>query len=451
LGAVTDDFVEFVHGLKLEDAPAGVRNAATLALLDWLGVTLAGSRQPLAGILAAAMAPLGGEPQAVLIGRGAAAPAPTAALVNGAAAHALDFDDYLADGLLHGSAPLAAALLALAQWRGRSGRDLAEAYLAGYETQAHLSLRLGRPLILRGFHPTGVLCRFGVAAGAGKLLGLGPQRLREALGIAGVKAAGLLQSFGTMSKPLHSGTAAMDGVHAALWAEAGYTGPPEVFDGDRGFAAVYVQERLEGAADELGRRWLLADNAIKPYAACGAVHAALDAALALAPETDGADAIEGVVCEVSDITCHSAGIAEPRSGLEAKFSTAYAVAAALATGAAPPETFEDEAVAQPEVRQLLARVELVPAYERITQARVCVRLVDGRALERAVDWAKGSPENPMSRSDVEAKFREIAVPLIGQERALLVIELARRLESLTDVGGLAGLCGGRAPEEVAPT
>jgi 2-methylcitrate dehydratase PrpD len=435
----TSRFVNFAHGLSLEDVPDDVLATAKLAILDWVGVALAGSAEPLADAMIAAKRSMMDSGNSTIVGRSVTASVESAALINGAAAHALDFDDYLAEGVIHGSAALVAALLAAGESRRSTGEDLLSSFVAGYEVSAHLSYLIGQPLIHQGFHPTGVLTHVGAGVGVGRLIGLDAQRLSMCLGIAATQSAGLLASFGTMSKPLHTGKAAADGVLSALLAESGYTGSQSILDGDRGLPAVMAGAAVDlplGA--ELGTRWLLLDNAIKPYAACGAIHAAIDAAIELSKSVK-VESISKVECEVSKITIHAAGNAAPTTGLEGKFSTQYAVAAALMAGESPASDFTDVAVLRPEVQRLASKVSLTETFERITEARVHVTRADGSTIDSKVDWAKGSPGNPMTHEDTVHKFLELARPILGERTAKEVVSTIDGLEHQPDMSELAAL------------
>jgi 2-methylcitrate dehydratase PrpD len=439
--SVTKGFVSFAANVTLDAVPDEALAAARLAILDWIGVTLAGSAEPLTRSLLGVHRQWGGERQATVVGHRDRMPIVAASLVNGAAAHALDFDDYLADGVIHATAPLVAGLLALAEARHVCGRDFLASYLVGYETHAHLSLELGSPLIHRGFHPTGVLTHLGVALAAGRMIGLDEDRLAMCLGVGATQAAGLLTSFGTMSKPLHTGKSATNGVLAALLVESGYTGSASALDGERGLPKVFADIELnEKVAADLGARWLIRDNAIKPYAACGAIHAAIDAATLLSTSVDPQD-VDSVECQVSEVTCHAAGITEPTTGLQAKFSTQYAVASALVSGRSDPPDFTDPAVLRAPIQALLRRVTLVSRFERITEARVRVTRVDGTTEQAHVPWAKGSPQNPMTRDDVVDKFRAVAEPIIGAARADSIVTLVDELIELPDIAELTTLIG----------
>jgi 2-methylcitrate dehydratase PrpD len=202
---VADALIEFALGLDLRTLPGAVTEAAALCLTDWIGAAIRGSTEPLAAALDSVVGASGGEPQATIIGRGRRTSALLAALANGAQGHALDFDDTHLASIVHGSAPVAPAALAVAEWRGRSGAAVLEAFVAGFEVETRIGRVIGPLLADRGFHVTAVLGHFGAVVAAGRLLGLTAEPMGRALGIAGTHAAGLEQSLGTMSKPLHPG------------------------------------------------------------------------------------------------------------------------------------------------------------------------------------------------------------------------------------------------------
>src|SRR5262249_52999030 len=193
-----------------------------------------------------------------------------------------DFDDTHLPSIVHGAAPVAPVVLALGEWRRLSGAQALAAFVAGFEVETRLGRIIGRALADRGWHVTGVLGHFGAAAAAGKLLGLDAAHLAQALGIAGTQAAGLEQSFGTMSKPLHPGKAAMNGLLAALLAREGFTGSMAMLDGPTGLAATFLGVAdLSPAVEDLGKRFEILENSTKFYAACHLTHATIDAARAI--------------------------------------------------------------------------------------------------------------------------------------------------------------------------
>jgi 2-methylcitrate dehydratase PrpD len=440
-----DALGEFVCDLELGAVPLAVVEAASRSMTDWLGTAIRGSTEPLAGALAAVVAATGGEPQATVVGRRTRTSALLAALANGAQSHALDFDDTHLPSIVHGAAPVAPVALALGEWRHLSGAEVLTAFIAGFELETRIGCVVGRALADRGWHVTGVLGHLGAAAAAGKLLGLDAGRLRQALGIAGTQAAGLEQSFGTMSKPLHPGKAAMNGLLAALLAREGFTGPAAVLDGRHGLAATFLGAAdLRPAAEDLGKRWEILRNSTKLYAACHLTHATIDAARALrAREAPAADAVEWVRCRVNPLVLEVAAQTSPRTGLEAKFSTAFCAALGLVHGEAGEGEFGPARLGDPALARVMARVALeADPGLGLGAAGMAVGLSDGRVLEAHVAAARGTPDNPAGREEVDAKFRRLAGVALSPERAALLAARLRDLATAPDVADLAALAAG---------
>jgi len=436
---VADALVDFVLGLELGSLPDTVIEAAGLALTDWLGAALRGSTEPLADALDAVLVAAGGHPQATVLGRGRRTSALLAALANGAHGHALDFDDTHLASIVHGSAPVAPAVLALAEWRRRPGSEALAAFVAGFEVETRIGRVIGPRLADRGWHVTALLGHFGAAAAAGKLLGLTAQELGRALGIAGTQAAGLEQSLGTMCKPLHPGKAAMNGILAALLAREGFTGPTGILDERSGLAGTFVGiTDLTPALEDLGKRFELLDNSTKLYAACHLLHATIDAGRAIRERSaPPPEAIATVECHVHPLAVKVAAIPEPRTGLEAKFSAAYCAALALTRG----EASESEFMApDPDLVGLAGRIRPVadPALG-IPEARMRVRLHDGRVLDEVVRAARGTPGRPVSRHEVEEKFLRLAGVVLPAAQVGRLLETLRHLHALPDIGALAAL------------
>jgi 2-methylcitrate dehydratase PrpD len=436
---VADSLADFVVGLELRSLPAAVTEAASLCLTDWVGVAIRGSSEPLAAALDAVVAATGGEPQATIIGRGRRTSALLAALANGAQGHALDFDDTHLASIVHGSAPVAPAALAIAEWRHRPGAAVLEAFVAGFEVETRIGRVIGPTLADRGWHVTALLGHFGAVAAAGKLLGLTAEQLGRAMGIAGTQAAGLEQALGTMSKPLHAGKAAMNGILAAVLAREGFTGPSGILDGRAGLPAMFAGvSDLTPALADLGRRFEILDNSTKLYAACHLLHATIDAGRAI--HERGAPVPEAIVeveCHVHPLAVKVAAIPEPRTGLEAKFSAAYCAALALTRGDAAESDF---AIPDPDLVTLAGRIRPVPDPSLgIPEARMRVRLRDGRVLEEAVRAARGTPGHPVSRHDVEEKFQRLAGVVLPAAQVGRLLETLGRLPTLPDVDALLTL------------
>jgi 2-methylcitrate dehydratase PrpD len=436
---VADALVDFALGLDLAALPDAVVEAAGLCLTDWVGVAIRGSTEPLAVALDAVVAATGGEPQATVVGRGRRTSALLAALANGAQGHALDFDDTHLASIVHGSAPVVPAVLAIAEWRRRPAGEALAAFVAGFEVETRIGRVIGPALAQRGWHVTALLGHLGAAVAAGRLLGLSAEQLGRALGIAGTQAAGLEQSLGTMCKPLHPGKAAMNGILAALLAREGFTGPTGILDEPSGLPGTFVGVTdLAPVLEDLGKRFEILDNSTKLYAACHLLHATIDAGRAIRQRAAPApEAIADVECHVHPLAVKVAAIPAPRTGLEAKFSAAYCAALALTRGDAAESEF---LAPDPALVGLAGRIRPVAdATLDIPEARMRVRLHDGRVLDEVVRAARGTPGHPVSRPEVEEKFRRLAGVVLTPAQIGRLLDALRRLPTLPDVGALASL------------
>jgi 2-methylcitrate dehydratase PrpD len=439
---VMDALVEWILGLEAASLPPAVEEAAGRSLTDWLGTAIRGSAEPLAEAIARVIRASGGEPQATVVGRGIRTSALMASLANGAQSHALDFDDTHLPSIVHGSAPVAPVVVALGEWLHASGAVVLAAFVAGFEVETRIGRLIGRPLADRGWHVTGILGHLGAAAAAGKLLDLDAGRLAHALGIAATQAAGLEQSFGTMSKPLHPGKAAMNGLLAALLAREGFTGSTAVLDGPGGLAATFLGvTTLRAAVEDLGKRFEILDNSTKPYAAFHLTHATIDAARALRARLgEHTGTVEAVRCRVHPLVLKVANQPAPRTDLEAKFSVAYCAALGLVHGEAGEAEFAVRRLHDPDVARVMAHVTSESDHTLgVGAARMTVRLADGRELEESVTAARGTAENPLTREELEAKFRRLAGVVLPKERAARLVERLRRLADVRDVAELAAL------------
>lgn len=442
---VMDALVDFVLGLELAALPPAVVEAANRSVTDWLGTAIRGSIEPLADAIARVIAATGGEAQATIVGRGRRTSALLAALANGAQCHALDFDDTHLPAVLHGSAAVAPVAFALAEWRHASGADALAAFIAGFEAETRIGRVIGKRLTERGWHVTGTVGTFGAAAAAGRMLGLDARQLAQALGIAGTQAAGLTQSFGTMAKPLHPGKAAMNGLLGALLAREGFTGSTAMLDAPDGLAGTFVGVTdLRGAVEDFGKRWELLHNSTKFYAACHLTHATIDAGRAIRARTPlAAEAIESVRCRVMPLTLQAADQRDPTTPLQAKFSVRFCAAMALLRGDAGEAEFTEASLADPAVARVMARV--TPEGDEaltIPAAHMTVRLADGRVIEERITAARGTPDNPGTRDDLEAKFRRLAETVLPAPR---VAGLTAALRGLTDAKDVAGILALTSP------
>ena len=429
--------------------PAAARARAAQAVLDTIGVTLAGASEPAARIVQAVVSAEGGDACRIL-GTVARASASNAALANGTAAHALDYDDMCFVSLAHPSAPLVGAAIASAESSGASGAALLDGYIAGFELEGRLGSVMNPRHYERGWHCTSTLGTLGAAAAACRIFGLDADTTSHALAIAASEASGLKENFGTMVKPLHAGLAARNGVLAAQLAKRGMTASAQAIEGRQGFLAAMDSQRLslaEAAAD-LGTRWEILDTGItvKLYPSCAGTHPTLDALLDLrrAEGFVGSD-VDGIDVEVDSITPTVLIYDRPASGLEAKFSMPFCAAAAVIDGRVGIDTFEADRLRDPGILSMMARVimrvgeGLDPLAPPLTQARIRVRLKDGRELTASANGARGYADRPASDEELAMKFLACAERTIPHDRAIRAIAMLRDIQHMTDIRALTAL------------
>ena len=431
----------FAAQFPTEEIPPDVLHLSARCLLDDLGVSLGAWDEPAVRIARDVADELGGKPQATLLGGGRASLL-HAASVNGIASHVLDFDDTHDPTILHGTGPVMSAALAAAEEAGATGRDLLAAHAVGFEVAARVALAVHPEHYDQGFHVTGTAGTFGAAAAAGRLLGLQAEQMANALSAAAAQAAGLREMFGSMSKSLHVGKAAANGMYSALLARRGWVSTREGLEGRRGYWAV-LSSRMDPdvATSELGQRWELRQNGQKPYA-CGVVsHPTIDAVRHLRDSTGiPPEEVESIRAEVNPYVLELMGKTEPGVGLEGKFSIFHCAAIGYIDRAARVRQFSDEAVRRPEVVALRSRVraETDPSLPT-SSARVQVTARDGRAAEEFVEAATGTPGNPMSDADLVDKFMDLVAERFTPIRARQIASQALAAADLEDVSELTAL------------
>jgi 2-methylcitrate dehydratase PrpD len=446
---LAEELAGFTAGLRLKPPPDAVLEMAESCLLDTFGVALAGTTTPWARAVEQVVRAEAATGTATLLGDLGTAPVALAALANGTSAHSLDFDDD--NALLHAGAAVVPGALAVAEHVGAPGALLLRAVAAGYEVAVRTAWAV-RPerLRRRGFHSTGVCNPLGVAAAAGVLLGLDEARMTAALGIAGSMASGLGQFFedGTMTKRLHAGQAAQSGVHAALLAQAGFTGPRAVFEGGQGYLRAFVGEGDPAAlTGDLGTRYLILETAQKYYPVNFACHAAIDGIRnVLATAGIGAADIAGVVARVRPLVAPHAGAANARTPptvLAAQMSLPFAVAVTLVDGPPTLAHLGEEWIHRADVLREAAKVEVVadPELDRIEGVErgtvlpvaLEVTTTTGAVHRKLVAYQRGDPRNPLSREDVETKFLACARRVLDTDTAERTLARLRALGDLSDV------------------
>ena len=441
----TEALASFAARLDSKSLPAEVVHAARRAVLDCLGVTLAGAGEDASRLVVDQVLSQGGVPESTLLVHGGRTSAQNAALANGTASHVLDYDDTNRSMPGHPSVPILPAALALGERLGASGAEVLAAFVVGVEVECKLGKFTGREPYDKGWHVTSTLGVVGAAAAAGHLLRLDVPTMQHALGIAVSEAAGVRQNFGTMAKSLHVGRAAQGGVFAAEMAARGFTASRQAIEGPAGFWDVFegpVTRDGASLAAALGQPFEVVSPGIdfKAYPCCASTHPSIDAALQAGggqPE----DRIDRVRVEVP----YSAPLMlihhRPTVPLAAKFSLEYCVAAALVDGRVGLTHFTQESVDRSDLQSLLRRVEYrVPeewqkrtGHDPGPWARIEVRLRDGSVLRGETTVPRGNASNPLGDEELEAKFLECAGLGLGNDRALTALDLIRRFEQLGDV------------------
>ncbi|MGZ9272775.1 MAG: MmgE/PrpD family protein [Candidatus Binatia bacterium] len=445
---VTAKIAQFVATAKYENLPATAIATAKIAVRDCLGVALAGSKEEDAKICAEVARQEQAKEETTVIGQGFKTSALNAALANGTAAHAMDFDHSFT---LMGqpTAPIIPATFALGEALGASGRQIIEAYAVGYEVTAKLVHSL-RDSEHDGWHAPSTLGSFGAAAACGKLLGLNAGQVEMALGMSASMAGGVVANFGTMTKPLHVGLGARNGVLAAKLAQSGFTANGKAIESGFGFYKVFHSGAPidEKPIEELGRSYALLSDGIriKPYPCGGLTHQAIDSILEFRVKHGlTAEMVESVDVDVAKHTFERIVFKVPQTSIQGKFCMPYLVARALIDGKVSLHAFTDAAVREPNVLKLAERVrmnlgnDLKKTDPSGRPCRVTLRTKSGQTYIREAQHSKGSPEFPMTEAELRGKFTECARETLSAdaaERALALIEgldIVDNVRSLTEI------------------
>ncbi len=445
MATIAESLARFIADLRFDDLPPEVVDKAKMAILDTFGVALTGSQTPESRAIAKAVAKFDEGTRATVWGHGAKASVPMAALVNGTSAHARELDDWGAG--LHSGAVVVPTVMAAAEWAHLSGKDLVTAVVAGYEVMIRAARAAGGDSQMhRGWHPTGSCGSFGAAAAAGKALNLDWQHMTWALGLAGSFTGGTLAFLadGAMSKRFHPGKAAETGLTAVFAAQEGFTGPSQIFEAERGgFLTTYGVGLANNAQilDGIGTKFQIMATGLKPYASCRDVHASIDAALELLKGGHlQAEEIGNIIVEGTEEARMLCAKAEVSTVLDAQMSIPYGVAVALLTGDAGLSQYSPPILTDPRVADLARKVRVVdsPKFQGAEHcAEVTVQMKGGAQYARRVDVPKGDPHNPMSPTEVRAKFEGLAACVLSRDQ---VERLAQRVESVEQVEEVRELC-----------
>jgi 2-methylcitrate dehydratase PrpD len=438
---VVQSFAEFAANFASEPVPEAILHHAKRSVIDWYAALLPGAVEAPATLLEKSLSDeLDHGPSRLALGRRATPRA--AALINGTAAHTVEVDDIYREAIYHPGAPVIAAALAAAEASGASGDAFLKAVIVGYEISTRIGAAVAR-VHYRYWHNTGTIGTFGAAASAAMIYELDAKRFAHALATAATFAAGLQQAFrmDSMSKPLHAGRAAESGLLAAMSAREGVTGSLNIMEGDAGFGKAMGGDPDWGKAlSTLGREFHIASMTFKNHACCGHTFAPIDGVLEAQRQLGvAASDIARVHVATYGEGLAVAGNPNPWTPAEARFSIPYVVATALIHGSVRLAAFEPQRIADSATRDLMNRVELAvdpaidSAFPGRRAAKVDIETVDGRTKQFLQPDRKGDPEIPLSDAELEGKFLELAVPIIGSSAASALRERIWKLDSQTRI------------------
>jgi aconitate decarboxylase len=450
LAPLTRAAAEFVATLQASDIPAQARKTVSQGFGDCIGVMLAAAREPAVRIACETLLEAQGAGGSRILLGARSARATDAALINGLAAHAFDFDDIgLGAHPAHPSAVLVPAILALADALDASGEDMFTAYVAGYEVWGEIALRDRDQHHVRGWHPTGVFGPVAAAAAAARLMKLDAGRTAHALGLAASRSGGLLSNYGAMSKPLHAGLAAQSGVFSAQLAARGFTAGAAALEHERGLLRALSPHGDVDLARPvgLGRRWRIVELPLgfKQYPLCYAMHRIVDAAIDLRASLGGpAEArVRRMHATIGVDQARLLQFHAPTDALQAKFSLEFGIAAALLDGHVGLKQLDDGHVLSEPVQRLMARVETAteeardPVYRIFSPAdRLEIETVDGQRLAADVRQARGHPDHPLSTERHWRKFEDCTADAFAPADARAAFDALQDLPALRSARAL---------------
>lgn len=444
IAAIADRLGRWAAEFTLDQASDAVANQARRCIVDVIGVTLAGAGHPTAVLTRRQVRDLYGQGPCFVAGDPTRTSPAGAALANGVAAHALDFDDVSYEAMVHGTAAVWPAVQAAAEASGATGEQALAAFIAGVEAEYAVARMLTPELFWDGWWTTGLLGSIGAAVGAAKAMRLDAETIGEAAGIAACQATGPYALVGSPVKPYAMGRAAEAGIQAAHFAAAGLTGPEDAFEHEKGFIAMFAGGRFEPRElDRLGRRYLLETPgvAMKRFPVCAGAQSAVEAMLEVAREAKlDADDVSHIRCEVTPDVGYYMPFSRPETVTQAQFSLPFCLACALANGDLTVSHLSMDTLGDPRLARQMAKVETVLSEELAARsagdaqydqpAILTVTTADGREIRKAVPAPTGVPVRPMSDSQLDDKFHGCTADVIGAAGAAGLLDRIRHIETL---------------------
>ena len=429
--------------LAYNDIVPASRHAVKRLLLDYLGVALAGSQSESGRIARRFAREQGGKGDARLIGDNAKSSMMTAAFANAISSHSIELDDIDVLALFHFSPPVYSSALAVADATKANGKQLIVALAAGCEMMERVSRAANNSLRNRAFHTTPTCGVFGATIAASKLLKLSPEKMTNALGMAGAQASGLMEMYGpSMQKRFNPGPTARNGVTSALMAQLGFTGADTIFEGERGFLKAFTDKNFpEALIDGIDKPYELLIE-FKPYSCARPIHNAIDCALAVRTQSGfDAAAVKSIhFTRHPDWALYHQNKV-PRTYHEAQVSLPFSVAVALLEGQALLKQYSDRNIRNAKVKQLsdATNITVDASLPRGVSCKMVVTLNDGNTFASQVDYPKGSIQNPMSDEELLIKFESLAAPVAGAKRAAVLADAVMAVEKVGDVSALLKL------------
>jgi 2-methylcitrate dehydratase PrpD len=442
----TRKLADLCAGVRYKDLPEEAVHKGKECILDTLGCMLAGCKEAEAKIMLKYIEEAGGKPEATIVGFGHKTSAPNAALANGTLAHALDFDDSQQSLMGHPSGVILPAALSVGEKLRISGEAVLEAFVVGYEVACKVGRGINPQLYNNGWHPTSTIGILGAAMAAAKLLGLDSSRIASALGIAASLSCGLRENFGTMTKPLHVGKAAENGVISAFLAKDGFTASQQILEAKRGFCATFSgQYDLNRIVDNFGNPFEIVSPGIhlKPYPSCLGTHSIIESTLFLVESYDiHPEDVESVECGISPLAFDMLIHPNPQTGLQGKFSAQYSVTTALLHGRASLEQFTDKEVQNSKAKAMIQKVKVITHSEMEKprfSSMVTIRLKNGKEFSKRIDITTGHPKKPMSLDQIIDKYRSCADSIKNKHNIEESIHKILSFEKLGDISKLIAL------------
>lgn len=433
----------YIVNMSYEAIPDDVIEFTKLCILDYFGSAIAGRGKPPIRMIDEFVKEMGGNEQATLV-TGGKTSVMNAALVNGAASHIVELDDIHKGSIIHAATVVIPAALSIAEWKQLSGTDLITAVIVGYE----VCYRIGEavsPSHYYFWHNTATCGTFGAAAAVAKLLNVTEEQTIHALGSAGTQATGLWEFIedGAMTKQLHPGKAAMNGIISVMLAQNNFTGATKILEGNRGFfRAMSEQFDVTKVTDNLGKQYKIVENSFKIHASCRHTHHVMDKMIELAKERKLHESnIDHIVVRTYQVAINITDNDSPDTVYAAKFSLQFCTALALLTGTGGLDNFNEKTLWDHEIRSLMKRVKLIAdeainnAYPDKWGAAVTIYLKNGETVTRKTDYPKGDPEKPVTNDELIAKFHSLAksLPNVTREQFLHEVLTLQKRENINEM------------------